>query len=107
MPQTQIDGGKQIEPGTVTLGAGGDVTGVLPVANGGTGLSASGANGNVLTSNGSAFVSTPLSLYSPVPQVLSSTYTVATNTQDMFFIDIDLQAAAGDLIVNGMLQGVR
>lgn len=34
-----------------------DVTGVLPAANGGTGLSSPGANGNVLTSNGSGWVS--------------------------------------------------
>lgn len=39
-----------------------DVTGVLPPANGGTGLSAVGTNGNVLTSNGTAWVSsTPAS----------------------------------------------
>ena len=33
------------------------VTGTLPAANGGTGLTSPGANGNVLTSNGSAWVS--------------------------------------------------
>jgi hypothetical protein len=33
-------------------------TGVLPVANGGTGLSAPGTAGNVLTSNGTSWVST-------------------------------------------------
>jgi len=33
------------------------VTGVLPPANGGTGLSSPGSNGNVLTSNGTAWVS--------------------------------------------------
>ena len=36
------------------------ITGVLGVANGGTGLSAAGTNGNVLTSNGSAWVSQAL-----------------------------------------------
>jgi hypothetical protein len=35
-----------------------DVTGVLPAANGGTGLSSPGTAGNVLTSNGSAWTST-------------------------------------------------
>jgi hypothetical protein len=39
-----------------------DVTGVLPAANGGTGLSSPGTAGNVLTSNGSAWTSsTPTS----------------------------------------------
>lgn len=33
------------------------VTGILPAANGGTGVSAPGASGNVLTSNGTAWVS--------------------------------------------------
>ena len=36
-----------------------DVSGVLPAANGGTGLSSPGTNGNVLTSNGSAWTSSP------------------------------------------------
>ena len=36
------------------------ITGILAVANGGTGLSAVGTNGNVLTSNGSAWVSQAL-----------------------------------------------
>lgn len=35
------------------------VTGVLPTANGGTGLSASGASGNILTSNGTVWTSAP------------------------------------------------
>jgi hypothetical protein len=34
-----------------------DVTGVLPAANGGTGLSSPSTAGNVLTSNGTAWVS--------------------------------------------------
>lgn len=38
-------------------GGAGWVTGVLPVANGGTGLAAPGANGNVLTSNGTVWTS--------------------------------------------------
>lgn len=33
------------------------VTGTLPIANGGTGLTSAGAEGNVLTSNGTAWVS--------------------------------------------------
>lgn len=35
------------------------ITGTLPAANGGTGLTSPGANGNVLTSNGTAWVSSP------------------------------------------------
>jgi hypothetical protein len=38
----------------------GDVSGILPRANGGTGLSASGGLGNVLTSNGTDWISSPL-----------------------------------------------
>ena len=37
--------------------SGNTITGTLPVANGGTNLSATGASGNVLTSNGTAWVS--------------------------------------------------
>lgn len=37
----------------------GGVTGVLPVGNGGTGLSVPGTSGNVLTSNGTAWISAP------------------------------------------------
>jgi hypothetical protein len=36
------------------------VTGTLPVANGGTGITSAGSNGNVLTSNGTAWVSQAL-----------------------------------------------
>jgi len=36
-----------------------DVSGILPAANGGTGLSAPGTAGNVLASNGTAWVSSP------------------------------------------------
>ena len=36
-----------------------DVSGILPPANGGTGLSAPGTSGNVLASNGTAWVSSP------------------------------------------------
>jgi len=36
-----------------------DVSGILPAANGGTGLSSPGTSGNVLASNGTAWVSSP------------------------------------------------
>jgi len=48
---------KQTTPLTVPASI---ITGVLAVANGGTGLSAVGTNGNVLTSNGSTWVSQAL-----------------------------------------------
>lgn len=44
-----------------------DVTGVLPVLNGGTGLSAPGSSGNVLTSNGAAWVSSAPAAVSTAP----------------------------------------
>lgn len=47
-------GGPVTNSGTITL------AGTLAATNGGTGLTAPGANGNVLTSNGSAWVSQPL-----------------------------------------------
>lgn len=37
-----------------------DVSGILPTANGGTGLSAAGTLGNILTSNGSIWTSSPM-----------------------------------------------
>jgi len=56
-----LTGGPITTTGTVTLGGGVNVstitTGTLPVARGGTGLCAVGSSGNVLTSNGTAWVS--------------------------------------------------
>jgi len=62
MAKTEVSG-SQIKDGSVALSGAAsptgtaDVTGVLPAANGGTGLSAPGATGNVLTSNGTAWTS--------------------------------------------------
>jgi hypothetical protein len=53
--------------GQVNLGASAAITGVLPLANGGTALSAVGASGTVLQSNGTAL------LYGPVPYFLLGT----------------------------------
>jgi hypothetical protein len=53
---------------TVTTAAS-DITGVLAIANGGTGLSSAGSNNEVLTSNGSAF---------SMAQLTSSNFTTAT-----------------------------
>ncbi len=48
--------------GAVNLAGGaGYVSGILPVLNGGTGLASPGTSGNVLTSNGTAWVSSPAS----------------------------------------------
>jgi hypothetical protein len=56
-----LTGGPITTTGTVTLGGGVNVstitTGTLPVARGGTGLCTVGTSGNVLTSNGTAWVS--------------------------------------------------
>lgn len=54
MSRTNVRG-TQIADGTVDLAV--DVTGVLPVANGGSGVASPGSSGNVLTSTGSAWVS--------------------------------------------------
>lgn len=62
MPKTEVSG-SQIKDSSVALSGAAsptgnaDVTGVLPAVNGGTGLDAPGANGNVLTSNGTAWTS--------------------------------------------------
>lgn len=56
-----LTGGPITSTGTVTLGGGINAstisTGTLPVANGGTGVTSAGSSGNVLTSNGTAWVS--------------------------------------------------
>ena len=60
MPRTEVSG-SQIKDGSVALSAAAsptgnaDVAGVLPVGNGGTGLSSPGASGNVLTSDGTGW----------------------------------------------------
>lgn len=76
------------------------VTGVLAVANGGTGLSVSGTSGNVLTSNGSAWVSaaaaggitwqTKTTTYTAV----SGDYLLADTTSAAFTITLPLAPAA-------------
>ena len=60
----KISAGAQVLPATaVSLTA--DVSGVLTTANGGTGLAAPGASGNVLLSNGTIWTSSALSSWSP------------------------------------------
>lgn len=65
-----------------------------------------GANGNVFTSNGSAWVSSAPS-GGGVPIQPTAGYAVSSNTQVIFFTDIDMTVSTLDLTVNGMLQGVR
>ena len=56
------------------------VSGTLPVANGGTGVTSAGANGNVLTSNGSAWVSSaPASSAPTTAQVGTATAGLAVD----------------------------
>ena len=58
------------------------VTGILPPANGGTGLSSPGTNGNVLTSNGTAWVSsTPASQVYPGAGIAVSTGSAWTTSK--------------------------
>ena len=58
-----------------------NVTGVLPVANGGTGISAVGAAGNVLTSDGTAWVSSlPASGGMTYTTVKTANFTASANT---------------------------
>ena len=57
-PAQVLHGGETPAWGPVSLG--GDVSGVLPVGNGGTGLDSPGAAGNVLRSTGSGWTSGPL-----------------------------------------------
>lgn len=50
----------------------------------------------------------PAGTYSTsVPQVPPAGFAVAANTQVLFFVDIDMTAANGDLVVSGILQGVH
>jgi hypothetical protein len=57
-PSQVLHGGETPSWGPVSLGS--EVSGVLPVANGGTGLDSPGAWGNVLRSTGSGWTSSPL-----------------------------------------------
>lgn len=59
MAQTNIRGG-QIADGSTGVSLTVDVTGTLPMGNGGTGLTASGTAGNVLYSSGGVWTSTAL-----------------------------------------------
>jgi hypothetical protein len=70
-----------LTPATTTTGAI-TLAGILNVANGGTGQSSPGASGNVLTSNGTNWVSSPLGVAGGTMYenslVISSSYTLTT-----------------------------
>lgn len=68
-----------------TSGTASNVTGVVAAANGGTGLSASGANGNFLQSNGSAWISTAItpSITMPVSSRTSNSILTASDNSTL------------------------
>lgn len=84
-----------------------NVTGTLPAANGGTGLASSGAAGNVLTSNGTAWVSQiPAAGGIKYTTVKTANYTavandgVQTNTSGgAFTVTLPATPAVGDQII--------
>ena len=79
------------------------LTGIVPVANGGTGLSVPGTSGNVLTSNGSAWISS-------APSGASSTFSKetfvlsGTNITNQF---IDLAHIAKTDSIVFLIQGLQ
>jgi len=79
-----LTGGPITGSGTVTLGGtlsnvslATQVTGTLPAGNGGTGLTSPGTSGNVLTSNGTGWVSSAVS--APATPITQNLTTVSTN----------------------------
>jgi hypothetical protein len=98
--------------GSLTLGgtlsvdlASATVTGTLPVGNGGTGVTSPGTSGNVLTSNGSAWVSSiPANLvYTPVKTanyVAAANEGVQTNTSGgAFTVTLPATPATGAQVI--------
>lgn len=83
-----------------------EVSGILPAANGGTGLSASGASGNVLTSDGTAWVSQlPAAGGITYTTVKTSNYTAAANdgvqtdtSGGVFTVTLPATPAVGDQV---------
>jgi len=76
-------GGPVTSSGTITF------AGTLAAANGGTGLTSPGSNGNVLTSNGTAWVSSPVASGGALiraPQILTSgtSYTTPANCTKIY-----------------------
>lgn len=94
MAVTQLPG-KQIGPLDLTT----EVTGVLPTANGGTAVSASGAAGNTLVSNGSVWTSAPPSTRINFT-ASSATPAINVDTTDQF--NITALAAAITSMTSGL-----
>lgn len=76
-----------------------DVSGVLPTANGGTGLSSSGTSGNVLTSNGSVWVSSPPASSAPITASYNTTAGQAIPNGTDTVVNYDNQLFDGTSIV--------
>lgn len=57
---TVLHGNASGDPSFGAVSLTSDVSGILPIANGGTNLSSAGASGNILVSNGSAWASVPM-----------------------------------------------
>ena len=76
------------------------ITGVLAVANGGTGLSAVGTNGNVLTSNGSAWVSQAL----PASGITITDDTTTNATRYLAFTSATSGTITGQNVASTKLQ---
>ena len=76
------------------------ITGVVAVANGGTGLSAVGTNGNVLTSNGSAWVSQAL----PASGITITDDTTTNATRYITFTNATSGTISGENVSSTKLQ---
>ena len=92
-------GGPVTSSGTITL------AGTLVAANGGTGLTSPGSNGNVLTSNGTAWVSSPVASGGALiraPQILTSgtSYTTPSNCTKIY-VEIVGGGGGGGSAANG------
>ena len=92
------------------------VTGTLPVANGGTGLTAPGTTGNVLTSNGAGWVSSPVVAVPTLTEVTGTTQAAVANRHYFLTnaaattVTLPTSPAAGDVVwitpVNGRVDNV-
>lgn len=106
MGKTEVRGGQVLDNSIIlTPGVGQDVTGILPAANGGTGLSSPGAIDNVLTSDGAgSWLSSPVSGGS-VPFFIPSgeTFTVPEYKQALWTIPIELDDETSNIDVTGIL----
>ena len=82
-----------------------NVTGVLPAANGGTGLSTPGTAGNVLTSNGSAWASSPAVTGLPSQTGNAGKFLTTDGTNPSW--SATTSAAGGGIVINNTTIGVN